>query len=458
MNLEDTICASASGNGGAISIIRISGKETFICIDKILKLKSGVCISECLHGTHHFGIIEIEDRIIDEVVVNVYHNPKSYTGEDLIEVFCHGSSYIQQEIISAILSNGIRLATPGEFTTRAFMNGKMDLSQAEAVADLISTHNKASHRLAIEQMRGGFSSELSKLREKLIKFISLVELELDFAEEDVEFADRSQLKELVNKLLEKTTSLRDSFRTGNAIKNGIPVAIAGRTNVGKSTLLNAILNEDRAIVSEIHGTTRDSIEDLISINGTGFRFIDTAGIRTTADKIESLGIERTYSKIKQANIILLLVNSYDTIDEVRLQLKEIRKELATHQKLFLLINKTDIQAPKFKIEKSLADKIIEISAREKRNIEELIKALIEVSLETEISAGEVVVTNVRHFEALKKAAEALERVKKGLETELPGDLLSSDIRLVMTHIGEITGEILNQDVLNKIFSDFCIGK
>jgi len=357
-----------------------------------------------------------------------------------------------------LISAGARLAAPGEFTMRAFMNGKMDLSQAEAVADLISTTNKASHRMAFNQMRGGFSRELELLREKLLHFVSMIELELDFGEEEVEFANRKELINLVEEISEKITSLINSFSVGNAIKSGIPVAIAGETNVGKSTLLNAILNEDRAIVSEIPGTTRDTIEDVINMEGTGFRFIDTAGIRTTQDKIESMGIERTWSKVQQASIILYMTDARSESDKIALELDEIKQKISGHQHLIVVINKTDLCEP-IEIRKRLANyELIEISAKKKTNVDLLKKKILEKAALPEVTSESVIVSNARHFEALKLASSALERIKADLSENISEELLTSDIREVMNHLGSITGQISNDEVLGNIFKNFCIGK
>jgi len=400
--------------------------------------------------------------LIDEVVVSLFRAPHSFTGEDVVEITCHGSVYVQQRILQLLISKGARMALPGEFTQRAFLNGKMDLSQAEAVADLIASTNRAAQKVAINQMRGGFSSELSKLRGELLHFIAMIELELDFSEEDVEFADRLQLKKLVTKIETILRKLKNSFQLGNVIKNGIPVAIVGETNVGKSTLLNALLNEEKAIVSDIHGTTRDVIEDVVNIHGTAFRFFDTAGIRETTDEIETLGIERSYSKLDLATVVVLVV---DTLNEFRViseRIIKIRNRIS-EQHLIIAANKVDrglketISALK---EMSLlpSEKLVFIAAKQRINLDELIQEMQSaVSLDS-ISEDAVIVTNVRHFEALTKALESIERVQLGLDNLISGDFLAQDIRECLIFLGEITGEISNDEILGHIFKNFCIGK
>ncbi|MFC0878670.1 tRNA uridine-5-carboxymethylaminomethyl(34) synthesis GTPase MnmE [Saccharicrinis sp. FJH2] len=466
MQLFDaTICAIATAHGsGAIATIRISGKEAFLITDKIFKSASGKSVSDQKHATIHFGdIITEKGVIIDEVLVSVFKSPTSYTGEDSIEISCHGSLYIQQQILELLLKNGAEMAHPGEFTQRAFMNGKMDLSQAEAVADLIASSSRAAHKLAMHQMRGGFAEELTKLRNELLKFGSLVELELDFAEEDVEFADRTELRNLAEVIRNHIQGLADSFQLGNAIKNGIPVAIVGETNVGKSTLLNTILNEEKAIVSEIHGTTRDVIEDLANIKGVQFRFIDTAGIRHTEDTIENLGIERTFRKLEQAQIVLLLIDSRQRLSRIEEMLHKVREKI-THQRLIIIGNKID--AVSSEEMRSLThdlrlidnEEIVLISAKYKTNIDKLEKLLLEtVSLE-KIDSNELIVTNLRHYEILKKSLKAIKRVEDGLDSGISGDFLAQDIRECMHYLGEITGQISTDDMLGYIFAHFCIGK
>ncbi|MFB6317918.1 tRNA uridine-5-carboxymethylaminomethyl(34) synthesis GTPase MnmE [Saccharicrinis sp. FJH54] len=462
---DNTICAIATAHGsGAIATIRLSGNQAFTIADKVFKSASGRHLSEQKHSTIHFGdITDSKGNIIDEVLVSVFKSPKSYTGEDSIEISCHGSLYIQQQILELLLKNGAEMARPGEFTQRAFLNGKMDLSQAEAVADLIASSSRAAHKLAMHQMRGGFAEELTKLRNELLRFGSLVELELDFAEEDVEFADRAELRQLADVIQNHISGLADSFQLGNAIKNGIPVAIVGETNVGKSTLLNTFLNEDKAIVSEIHGTTRDVIEDLANIKGVQFRFIDTAGIRNTEDTIENLGIERTYRKLEQARIVLLLIDSRQRLSRIEEMLHQVREKIR-HQRLIIVGNKIDaisseeMQSIMNDIPLNENENIVLISAKYKTNIDKLEKLLLEtVSLE-KIDSNELIVTNLRHYEILKKSLKAIKRVEDGLDSGISGDFLAQDIRECMHYLGEITGQISTDDMLGYIFAHFCIGK
>lgn len=454
---DDTICAIASSPGeGAVAIIRLSGDQALSITEKIFYPKNkNKLLSEQKPYTIHFGEIKENDETIDEVLVSVFKSPNSYTGENSIEITCHGSVYIQNKIMQLLVLNGARTAFSGEFTQRAFMNGKMDLSQAEAVADLISSSSKASHKVAIQQMRGGFTNDLQNLRNQLLSFISLIELELDFSEEDVEFADRSQLGMLIDKISEKVNSLADSFKFGNAIKSGIPVAIIGEPNVGKSTLLNVLLNEDKALVSEIAGTTRDSIEDTISIEGILFRFIDTAGIRETSDVVENLGIERAKQKMQNADIILHLVEG-GRIDYAE-KLDKIYDEYP--QKIVIpIVNKSDLIGIADPISSIRDNDVIYISAKHKQNIPELEKALLRaVNFNTE-SFSDTIITNSRHYELLLKAGESAGRVKQGLESGLSGDFLAQDIREILNYIGEITGEYTTDEVLANIFANFCIGK
>ena len=400
------------------------------------------------------------------MLVSIFKNPNSYTGEDVIEISCHGSNYIQQEIIQLFLRKGCRMASAGEFTLRAFLNGKLDLSQAEAVADLISSDNEASHQIAMQQMRGGFSSEIAKLREELLNFASLIELELDFAEEDVEFADRSQFKELVERITFVLKRLIDSFAVGNVIKNGIPVAIVGEPNVGKSTLLNALLNEDRAIVSEIAGTTRDTIEDEISIGGIGFRFIDTAGIRDTKDVIESIGIKKTFEKIDQAQVVVYLFDALDfkvSGSKFQVEIEKIKNKYPLKQ-LLVIANKIDKISEKDKMELNVTLSAVErshnilLSAKNGIGVEELKDELLSFVNTGALRNNDTIITNSRHYDALLKALEEVDKVRQGLETGLSGDLLAIDIRQALYHFGEITGEITNDDLLGNIFANFCIGK
>lgn len=465
MHREDTICAPATAPGkGAIGIIRLSGPEAISIADKVF-IASGKKKKLSRQPSHTlvYGTIGSGHAILDEVLVSIFREPRSYTGEDLIEISCHGSTYILTGILKLLIQHGAVMAKPGEFTQRAFLNGKMDLSQAEAVADLIASGSEAAHRIAMDQMRGGFSEALEQLREDLLKFVSLIELELDFSEEDIEFADRTELGKLVTEVRSKIASLTESFPTGNAIKNGIPVAIVGETNVGKSTLLNTLLRDDKAIVSEIHGTTRDSIEDTMTLSGVVFRFIDTAGIRHTEDAIETLGIERTYKSIRKAQIVLFLADAAAEADHINKRLDEIRKHIAA-QKLIVLLNKADkVEKPVMeRLRKSIRLKdqelIFFISARKKTNIDKLEKKLVELSGLKNLGNEGVIITNMRHYEALVKAGEAISRAAEGLKNKLPGDLLSQDIRECMHYLGEITGQISTNEILGNIFKNFCIGK
>lgn len=467
---KDTICAISTAQGmGAIAVIRLSGEEAFSICEKVFTpAQKDKKLSAQKANTIHFGTIHDADKDIDEVLVSLFRQPHSFTGEDVIEIACHGAPYIQQEILQLLIRNGARLAGAGEYTQRAFLNGKMDLSQAEAVADLIASRSEAARRVALQQMRGGFSSELVNLRTQLLNFISLIELELDFSEEDVEFADRQELKDLVNNIEALLKKLVNSFSLGNAIKNGIPVAIVGHTNAGKSTLLNTLLQEDKAIVSDIHGTTRDVIEDTINIEGITFRFIDTAGIRNTKDKIESLGIERTYSKISHAAIVVIMLDVNDPDEKIHEAIKDVKGRLDDeHQQLIVVINKTDLlteEMIKERFDRSEfreltgTDAIVPISAKQKINIDALSAELLKTVNLSAIDNDEVIVTNARHYEALQKSHEAIVRVAGGLETGISGDFLAQDIREVLHYLGEITGAISTDEVLGNIFKNFCIGK
>ncbi|MDG1849126.1 MAG: tRNA uridine-5-carboxymethylaminomethyl(34) synthesis GTPase MnmE [Flavobacteriales bacterium] len=458
---KDNICALATASGrGAIAIIRVSGPDAIVLCDPLFQSKKkGKRLSEQASHTVHLGTFVNEGHLIDEVLVTIFKGPHSYTGENVVEISCHGSTFIQQQIIQTLLNKGCRTAEAGEFTFRAFMNGKMDLSQAEAVADLISSSNEKSHHLALSQMRGGFSSEIQALREELIKFASLIELELDFSTEDVEFADRSQLQELLNRLKQVLRKLIDSFALGNVLKNGIPVAIVGEPNVGKSTLLNALLNEERAIVSEIAGTTRDTVEDEIVIEGMSFRFIDTAGIRDTQDQIESIGIEKTFEKINQAKVVLYLFDaSTATYEKVSEELKKLQRPTEGKQ-LIAIANKVDRgDAAQIKTTFGGLDQVLFISAKEKANVDRLKVLLTEKVKQGLLSNDDVIVSNSRHYEALSQALNHVVQVQEGLESDISGDLLAMDIRQSLFHLGEITGEITTDDLLDSIFRDFCIGK
>lgn len=462
---QSTICAISTSPGmGAIAVIRLSGNDALNIADKVFESpKTGKKLINQPANTIHFGQIVFNEKIIDEVVVAVFKAPHSFTGEDIVEISCHGSVYIQQKILEVLIESGARIALPGEFTQRAFLNRKMDLSQAEAVADVISSSSAAAHKLAINQMRGGFSKEIGDLRDQLLHFTAMVELELDFAEEEVEFADRTALRNLTLKIEKLIGKLKNSFQLGNAIKNGIPVAIVGETNVGKSTLLNVLLNEDKAIVSEIHGTTRDVIEDLVNIHGTAFRFFDTAGIRETTNHIENLGIERSYSKLELATIVLLVVDMQNPYPIVFERISKIRERISKNQTLIIVANKIDdgirdtIQQLEI-LDLTDNEKIVFISAKQKENLNELIDYMIQsVNLEA-VLEEDVVVTNVRHFEILKNAHEAITRVLNGLDSGITGDFLAQDIRECMHYLSEITGEISTNEVLGHIFKNFCIGK
>ncbi|MDC0388980.1 tRNA uridine-5-carboxymethylaminomethyl(34) synthesis GTPase MnmE [Flavobacteriaceae bacterium] len=454
---QETIIALATPNGlGAISVIRISGNNSIEITQKLFKSNKNKLLSNQKSHTVHLGHIMKGNHELDEVLITLFKGPYSYTGENTIEISCHGSTYIQKEIINLFIDNGIRIANPGEFTLRAFLNGKMDLNQAEAVADLIASENEGSHKLAMQQMKSGFSNDLKKLRAELLHFSSMIELELDFSQEDVEFAERNDFKNLTNKIKSELKILIDSFQSGNVLKNGISVAIAGKPNAGKSSLLNTLLNEDKAIVSDIPGTTRDSIEDSLIINGINFRFIDTAGLRETNDVIESKGIEKTKEKIKKAKILLYLFDINDTnINEIKNSLDSFRRDdlsiIIVRNKIDLKINNKNLLNDLKKLE------LIEISATEKKSVLKLKERLIdEVNLLNPYT--DVIISNSRHYEALKKALKAIEEVNKGLKENISGDLLSVDIRRSIEFLAEITGEITNDDVLGNIFANFCIGK
>jgi tRNA modification GTPase TrmE len=508
-----TICALATIQGvSAIAVIRMSGPEAISIADSIFVAASGKKLGDCNSHTIHFGSIcddggNNEDgisnkaRTIDEVFVSIFRSPRSYTGEDSIEISCHGSVYVQQEILMLLISNGAKLAQPGEFSKRAFMNGKMDLAQTEAVADLICSETEASHRIALQQMRGGFSKELAQMRSSLLDLAALMELELDFSEEDVEFADRTKLNTILTQVRGHISKLADSFKLGNAIKNGIPVAIAGATNTGKSTLLNAILGEERAIVSEIHGTTRDFIEDTLVINGLSFRFIDTAGIRYTIEKIELIGIERTFEKIKEASIILFILDM-ERMETFKEDIGKLASKIDPDtQKVIILANKCDtlielieehsLPAPTVYGEQfdylsagpnqsryydkivsditediaKIADKyrflpaaILPISAKALIGLESIKAALSDTQKELKTNTGTTLVSNIRHFQALKNALAALDRLSAGLNDNVPNDLLAQELREALFHIGEIVGEVSTDEILSNIFGRFCIGK
>lgn len=463
---NETIVALASPSGaGAIAVLRMSGNDAISIVSEVFQSVSGKDISKQKTHTIHLGTIVDGAKIYDQVLVSIFKNPHSYTGENVIEISCHGSTFIQQQIIQLLLRKGCRMAQAGEFTLRAFLNGKLDLSQAEAVADLISSDNEASHQIAMQQMRGGFSNEISKLREELLNFASLIELELDFAEEDVAFADRTQFNDLLNRIEFVLKRLIDSFAVGNVIKNGIPVAIVGEPNVGKSTLLNALLNEERAIVSEIAGTTRDTIEDELVIGGIGFRFIDTAGIRETKDIVENIGIKKTFEKIEQAQVVLFLFDGLKfqvSSSEFIIEIEKVKNQFPL-KPLVVVVNKLDllseneIEAIRQKLEK-LDVKLETISAKNKTGIDELKNQLLSFVNTGALRNNETIVTNTRHYDSLLKALEEIAKVKYGVQTNLPSDLMAIDIRQALYYFGEITGEVTNDELLGNIFANFCIGK
>lgn len=464
MILQDTIVALATPSGsGAIAIIRISGPEAITIASKVFVSISGKDITKQKTHTLHLGHIVDDNKTYDQVLLSLFKGTNSYTGENTVEISCHGSTYIQQQIIQLLLRKGCRMANAGEFTLRAFLNAKLDLSQAEAVADLIASDNEASHQIAMQQMRGGFSNEIAKLREELLNFASLIELELDFAEEDVEFADRSQFTDLLERIVFVLKRLIDSFAVGNVIKNGIPVAIVGEPNVGKSTLLNALLNEERAIVSDIAGTTRDTIEDELVINGIGFRFIDTAGIRETQDVVESIGIKKTFEKIEQAQVVVYLVDGYQLVDNAELSRLKIEVEKVKNQfplkPLVIIGNKADkLTAEQKTAILSAIPELLLISAKENIGVEELKDKLLSFVNTGALRNNETIVTNTRHYDSLLKALEEIQKVQFGLQSGLPADLMAIDIRQALYYFGEITGQVTNDELLGNIFANFCIGK
>ena len=465
MYAQDTICAIATAPGGAIGIIRVSGPKALNITDRIflpIGPTTAPLSARDAYTLAYGRILNEKKEIVDEVLVSLFKAPHSYTGEDSVEISCHGSSYILQQVVQLLIRQGCRAAGPGEFTQRAFLNGKMDLSQAEAVADLIASSSAATHRMAMNQMRGGFSRELSALRDKLLHLTSLMELELDFSDhEELEFADRNELSALTEEIEQVIHRLTQSFSVGNALKNGIPVAIVGETNAGKSTLLNTLLNEDKAIVSDIHGTTRDVIEDTVNLQGITFRFIDTAGIRDTHDTIESMGIARSFQKMEQANIILWVVDSTQSQTQMEALSHRIFP-LCQEKRLIILLNKAD-RTPDAALPHTIIlpphTIVLPISAKEKTGITRLQSLLVEAAALPEINTGDVVVTNLRHYEALTRALKDIRRVQDGLHTHLPNDLVSQDLRECLFHLAEITGgEITTDEVLGNIFKNFCVGK
>jgi tRNA modification GTPase len=459
---NDTICAISTAPGrGAIAMIRISGPEAISATEKLFEPAiKDLKLSDQKGYTLHYGNLIDDGELIDQVIVGLFKAPHSYTTEDLAEISCHGSPYVQQRIMETLIGQGIRVAEPGEFTLRAFLNGRMDLSQAEAVADLIASTSKASHQLALSQMRGGFSQKIENLRQQLVDFAALIELELDFSEEDVEFADRSQLTELLDELKTELKLLIESFRLGNVLKHGIPVAIVGKPNVGKSTLLNALLNEERAIVSEIPGTTRDSIEDVISFHGVAFRFIDTAGLRDTTDTIEGFGIERTHQKMEQAAIILYLFDLNEfSVDELNETIDTLNEKYGEQDKRIILIgNKTDmlVEIP-HDFNELVEHETIFVSAKRKENVNLIIDSLLH-SVEHGAIDSDTLVSNARHLQALQEALKSVETIEEGFIIRLSSDLIAVDIRLALHHLGTITGKVTTDELLGTIFGKFCIGK
>ena len=461
-----TIVAPATARGGAIDVIRVSGSDALLCVDRIFRGKTP--LADAKGYSLHFGSVhEADGTLLDEVLVSVFRAPHSYTGENAAEIACHGSDYIVSRILDLLLQNGAKMAAPGEFTQRAFVHGKMDLSQAESVADLIAAQTAAAHRIALKQLKGGFSEELAGMRAKLLHLASLMELELDFSEEEVEFADRFQLRELVEKVLAHCQKLIESFRLGNAIKNGVPVAIVGNTNSGKSTLLNALLGENRAIVSDIAGTTRDTIEETCNLDGVLFRFIDTAGLRESEDTIERIGIERAYEKLAAAQLVLVMLDLCAPLPDLLASARDIAGRITDEQQLVFLLNKADA------VPGSSADaarealapllslsgrQVFVISAKSGAGLDSLRHALAAIWCDLDTSAETTLVTNTRHLEALRNAATALDRVRDGLRTSLPTDLIAQDLRESLYHLGTIVGEVTTDEILGNIFKNFCIGK
>lgn len=463
MILQDTIVALATPSGaGAVAIIRVSGPDAIELVAQVFRsIKNKDLRIQPTH-TLHLGFIEDEGHAIDQVLVSLFKGTQSYTGEPTVEISCHGSTFIQQQIIQLMLRKGCRMATAGEFTMRSFLNGKMDLSQAEAVADLIASDNAAAHQLAMQQMRGGFSNEIAQLREELLNFASLIELELDFSEEDVEFADRSAFRALLERIQFVLKRLIDSFAVGNVIKNGIPVAIVGEPNVGKSTLLNALLNEERAIVSDIAGTTRDTIEDELVIDGIGFRFIDTAGIRETQDVVESIGIQKTFEKIEQAQVVLFIIDSANShavgLEKLQLEIERVRNQFPAKQ-LLVLFNKKDVLTPQqiTALQNHIPEALF-LSAKQKEGIDLLKNHLLSLVNTGALRNNDTIVTNTRHYDSLLKALEEIQKVHYGLEANISADLMAIDIRQALYYFGEITGQVTNDELLGNIFANFCIGK
>lgn len=459
MNYDTICCISTAIGNGAISIIRISGKKAINICDSIFKSYNKSQISELQSHKLLIGEIYNHKKLIDEVLVSVFNAPKSYTGENVVEISCHGSIYIQEAIIQLLIENGCRLAKKGEFTLRAFLNGKLDLSQAEGIAELIASDNDKAHSLALKQMKGGVSNDIQLLRQKFIKFASLIELELDFSQEDVEFADRKDLLKLISIIKSKIHKLIDSFKYGNAIKNGIPISIIGRPNSGKSTLLNKILNEDRAIVSNIKGTTRDTIEEHIVLKGYKLIFIDTAGLRETDDKIEKIGISKTYEKIQQSAFVIYLIDKTEyNLENIKKEIAEIENKLNENTRLILVANKHDLNSQSINTKIYNDEKILNISAKEGVGIEQLLNSILDTVQVWENLSNATIVTNQRHFESLIKTIESIHDIEEGIQNQISGEFLALDIKMCLDFLGEITGEISNEDLLDSIFKDFCIGK
>ena len=451
---DDTIVALATPHGiGAIGVIRISGADAFSIVNALFPSKD--LVKQSSH-TIHVGFLKEDDKVLDEVVLSLFKNPRSYTGEDVIEISCHGSPYIQEQVMNAILKKGARIAKPGEFTQRAFLKGKLDLTQAEAVADLIASNTEASRNTAIHSIRGGFSNVLKELREQLIQFSALIELELDFSQEDVEFADRSKFFELIQKAEATVAELIHSFQLGNVIKNGVSVAIVGKPNAGKSTLLNTLLNENRAIVSEIAGTTRDTIEEVININGILFRLIDTAGIRESKDVIETIGVEKSLEKMKAADLVLYL---FDVKDETQATVEASLLQVQSSNNNYIAVgNKVDMIGEEVAQQKFSGDRVLFISAKNNNHIDLLKQRMVDKVVQGTVNTENTIVTNARHYQALQQVRQSLDEINAGLHNQIPGDLLALDIRRCLHYLGEITGEITNEDRLDYIFSKFCIGK
>lgn len=465
MQENRTICAISTARGtGAIAVIRISGEKAIDIFSRVIKTRS---VKESKSHSSYLCEIIDKEEVIDQAVYTIFKGPTSYTGEDTIEISCHGSLVIQNKILNLLIKNGASAAMPGEFTQRAFLNGKMDLAQSEAVADLISSSSEVARKTALSQLKGEYSKRLKELRKRLIDFSSLIELELDFSEEDVEFASRDELLTLIEEIKKEIQKLVTSYETGNVIKNGIPVAIVGKPNVGKSTLLNLILNEEKAIVSDIPGTTRDSIEDTVSINGVLFRFIDTAGIRKTDDEIESIGVERAFKKLEEASVILLLVEANNCLSEINMHINKVAEKRKNNQQLLLLVNKTDMVSPeeiktKFGEIKFSGlnenDKTVHISAKNNSGIDDIFTSLEEISAPLFSESSDIIVTNARHLEALHHTLESIKRTIEGLESCISGDFIAQDIRQALYWLGTITGEVSVDDILGNIFGKFCIGK